>query len=54
MTVFDGYNRRWPSRSYSENVKRFAERHGLSEHDVDDLQIEAKRERDRYFEERDQ
>ena len=53
MTAFDDYSRQWSSRSYSENVRRFADRTGLSEHDVDDMQRDAKRDRDRRYSERD-
>lgn len=50
MTAFDEYNRQWWSRSYSENVRRFVERANLSEHDVDEMQASARRERDRRYE----
>ncbi len=54
MTAFDEYNRQWAGRSYSENLRRFSERSGLSEYDVDDMQSDARRERDRRYGERDE
>ena len=49
MTRFDDYNRQNWGRSYSENVQRFAERAGLSEHDVDDMQRKARDDRNEYY-----
>ncbi len=50
MTKFDDYNRAHRDRSYSENVRRFSERTWMSEYDIDDMQAEARRQRERRYE----
>lgn len=49
MTKFDDYNREHWGRSYAENIRRFSERAGLSDYDIDDMQAEARRQRERRY-----